>query len=85
MKRNNIQLYKCVNCKYQFRNIQEISLTDLWDKYQNGKQTIKELSVFYKVSESTIKRTLQKIKKRMESATIKREWICSFGYYLLGA
>lgn len=62
-KRNNIQLYKCVNCKYQFRNIQEISLTDLWDKYQNGKQTIKELSAFYKVSESTIKRTLQKIKK----------------------
>lgn len=27
-KRNNIQLYKCVNCKYQVRNIQEISLID---------------------------------------------------------
>ena len=61
--RNGVQLYKCSVCKHQFRKFIELSLTDLWNKYQDGKQTIKELSVFYKVSESTIKRTLQKIKK----------------------
>ena len=59
--RNGIQLYKCSVCKHQFRKFIELSLTDLWNKYQDGKQTIKELSIFYKVSESTIKRTLQKI------------------------
>lgn len=90
-KRNNIQLYKCVNCNYQFRNIQEVSLIDLWDKYQNGKQTIKELSTFYKVSESTIKRLLQKIKKEWNQPPLKGSgfvhldvtyWGHNFGVFL---
>ena len=89
--RNSVQLYKCNTCKCQFRNIQEISLIDLWDKYQNGKQTIKELSTIYKVSESTIKRLLQKIKKEWNQPPLKGSgfvhldvtyWGHNFGVFL---
>ena len=63
----------------------------MWDKYQNGKQTIKELSTFYKVSESTIKRLLQKIKKEWNQPPLKGSgfvhldvtyWGHNFGVFL---
>lgn len=63
--RNGVQLYKCRDCGYQFRAGSNVSESELWRAYQQGKQTINELSVHFGVSTSTIKRRLH---------DIKREW-----------
>lgn len=42
--RKGVQLYKCLECGYQFRAGTETSEEDLWNAYQQEKQTIKELS-----------------------------------------
>ena len=64
--RNGVQLYKCQECGYQFRAGTATSEEDLWNAYQQGKQTIKELSVRFGMSVATIKRRLH---------GIKREWV----------
>lgn len=64
--RKGVQLYKCQDCGYQFRAGIKMSDNDLWNAYQQEKQTIKELSVRFGMSVSTIKRRLH---------DIKREWI----------
>lgn len=64
--RKGVQLYKCQACSYQFRAGNEVSDDDLWDAYQQEKQTIKELSKRYGKSVATIKRKLH---------DIKREWV----------
>lgn len=64
--RKGVQLYKCQDCGYQFRAGIKMSDNDLWNAYQQEKQTIKELSVRFGMSVSTIKRRLH---------NIKREWI----------
>ena len=64
--RKGVQLYKCLDCGYQFRKVLEISESDLWVAYQQDKQTIKELSSHFGMSVSTIKRRLH---------DIKREWV----------
>lgn len=64
--RKGVQLYLCKDCSYQFRAGLEINDNELWDAYQQEKQTIKELSVRFGKSVSTIKRRLH---------GIKREWV----------
>lgn len=64
--RNGVQLYKCKECGYQFRAVKEVSKEELWTAYQDGKQTIKELSECFKISVATVKRRLH---------DIKREWV----------
>ena len=64
--RKGVQLYKCQDCGYQFRAGTEVSEQDLWNAYQQEKQTVKELSVRYGMSVATIKRRLH---------DIKREWM----------
>ena len=64
--RKGVQLYKCQNCGYQFRAVSKVDENDLWDAYQQEKQTIKELSARFGKSVSTIKRRLH---------GIKREWV----------
>jgi len=43
--RKGVQLYKCQDCGYQFRSGTEVSEAELWDAYQQEKQTIKYLSL----------------------------------------
>ena len=64
--RKGIQLYKCQECGYQFRAGVEVGESDLWNAYQQEKQTIKELSERFGKSVATIKRRLH---------DIKREWV----------
>lgn len=62
--RKGVQLYKCQDCGYQFRAGKEVCEDDLWDAYQQEKQTIKELSVRFCMSESTVKRRLHDISRK---------------------
>ena len=64
--RKGVQLYKCQDCGYQFRAGVEVSENELWNAYQQKKQTIKELSERFDMSVATIKRRLH---------DIKREWV----------
>jgi len=64
--RNGVQLYKCQDCGYQFRAGTDVSEADLWEAYQQQKQTIKELSERFDMSVATVKRRLH---------DIKREWV----------
>ena len=62
-KRKDVQLYVCRECRYQFRHNKEVSSTELWIAYQNGKQTVSELAATHGVSPSTVKRRLRDVKK----------------------
>lgn len=64
--RKGVQLYKCKSCGYQFRAGINVSEKELWNAYQQEKQTIKELSMRFGKSIATIKRRLH---------DIKREWV----------
>ena len=64
--RKGVQLYRCSDCGYQFRFCNEVSNDELWKAYQQGKQTIKELSERFGMSVATVKRRLH---------DIKREWV----------
>ncbi|KWW26611.1 MAG: hypothetical protein F083_3218, partial [bacterium F083] len=59
-------MYKCQDCGHQFRAGIVVGEADLWDAYQQKKQTIAELSERFGVSVATIKRRLH---------DIKREWV----------
>lgn len=61
--RKGVQLYKCQDCCCQFRARVEVSENVLWNAYQQEKQTIKELSVRFGMSISSIKRRLHDIKR----------------------
>ena len=63
--RKGVQLYQCKDCGYQFRAGTEVSEDELWNAYQQEKQTINELSKRFGMSVATIKRRLH---------DIKREW-----------
>jgi len=45
--RKGVQLYKCQDCGHQFRAGVVVSEDELWEAYQQEKQTIKELSERY--------------------------------------
>lgn len=56
--RKGDQIYRCQDCKYQFRNQRLPSSKELWHLYQDRKQTIAELAEVFDTSPSTIKRRL---------------------------
>ena len=62
-KRKGVQLYVCRECRYQFRNNKDVSLSELWSAYQDVKQTVSELAAAHGVSQSTIKRRLREVDK----------------------
>ena len=64
--RKGVQLYKCQDCGHQFRAGVVVTEDELWDAYQQEKQTIMELSERFGMSAATIKRRLH---------DIKREWV----------
>ncbi len=64
--RKGVQLYRCQDCGSQFRSRTDVSEDDLWNAYQQEKQTVKELSERFGMSVATIKRRLQ---------GIRREWV----------
>ena len=71
--RKGVQLYKCQDCGYQFRAGTEVSEQDLWNAYQQEKQTVKELSVRYGMSVATIKRRLHDIRREWKQPPLSGE------------
>ena len=71
--RKGVQLYKCQACGYQFRAGREVSEDELWNAYQQEKQTIEELSKRYGKSVSTVKRRLHDIKREWEQPPLSGE------------
>ena len=65
-KRNGKQVYKCLDCGYQFRRKQLPCEEEIWNIYQENKQTISELSDMFNVNDSTSKRML---------AHVTKEWV----------
>lgn len=59
--RKGVQLYKCMVCGRQYRGGAYLESNIVWEAYTKGKQTIRDLSQRYGVSESTIKRLLKDI------------------------
>ena len=89
--RKGVQLYKCQTCGYQFRAGREVSEDELWNAYQQEKQTIEELSKRFGKSVSTVKRRLHGIKREWEQPPLSGEgfvhldvtyWGRSFGVLL---
>jgi len=89
--RKGVQLYKCQACGYQFRAGREVSEDELWNAYQQEKQTIEELSKRFGKSVSTVKRRLHGIKREWEQPPLSGEgfvhldvtyWGRSFGVLL---
>ncbi len=68
--RNGVQLYKCLACKHQFRGGKLEHSSDLWDTYQNHKQTIQQLAELRSISTSSIKRRLRSIEHRWQQPNI---------------
>lgn len=60
--RYGVQLYKCLSCHHQFRSGTSLSSTEVWEIYQNNKQTIRQLAENNNVSPSSIKRRLRDVK-----------------------
>ena len=71
--RKGVQLYKCQDCGYQFRAGVWMSEQDLWNAYQQEKQTVKELSVRYGMSVATIKRRLHAIRREWKQPPLSGE------------
>ncbi len=89
--RKGVQLYKCQYCGYQFRAGRDVSGDELWNAYQQEKQTIEELSKRFGKSVSTVKRRLHDIKREWEQPPLSGEgfvhldttyWGRSFGVLL---
>lgn len=59
--RKGVQLYKCLICQHQFRSSVPLSTTEMWNAYQNGKQTICQIAEQTHLSTSSIKHRLRKI------------------------
>ena len=69
--RNKVQTHVCKDCGYQFRNSRLPSDKEIWRLYQDGKQTIAELSATFGTSPSTIKRRMHQISIEWEQPEIK--------------
>ena len=59
--RKGVQLYKCLVCRHQFRSGVPSPATEMWNVYQNGKQTICQIAEQTHLSTSSIKHRLRKI------------------------
>ena len=68
--RNGVQLYKCLACKYQFRSGKLEHSTDLWNAYQNHKQTIPQIADLHHISASSVKRKLRCIEYKWQQPNI---------------
>ncbi len=68
--RNGVQLYKCLVCQHQFRGGILEHPADLWNAYQNHKQTIQQLAKQRNISPSSVKRQLQRIERKWEQPTL---------------
>lgn len=62
-KRKGVQLYICRDCHYQFRNSHQPTEEQLWQHYQQEKQTVEELAKRFHTSPSTVKRRLHGVSK----------------------
>ena len=89
--RKGVQLYKCQACGFQFRAGRGVSEDELWNAYQQEKQTIEELSKRYGKSVATIKRRLHDIKREWKQPSLSGKgfvhldvtyWRRSFGVLL---
>lgn len=69
-KREGVQIYKCADCGYQFRNSNMPDDLQLWKLYQENKQTVKELAEHFGISESTIKRHLHNVTIEWEQPSL---------------
>lgn len=69
-RRNGLQLYRCADCGHQFRNNKLPRDSEVWRLYQDGKQTVRELSRSFGVSESTIKRCLRNVSIEWEQPVL---------------
>ena len=65
-KRRGVQLYLCKDCGYQFRAGFSLDNNELWRIYQEEKQTVRELSLRFGMSVSTVKRRLH---------DVRRDWV----------
>ena len=45
--RKGVQLYKCLICRHQFRSGVPLPATEMWNAYQNGKQTIRHFQQLF--------------------------------------
>ena len=80
-QRNGVQLYRCKDCGHQFRACRAITKEEWWEAYLNGKQTIQELSLRYKVSPSSVKRLLRSVECVWRQPDL-RGAMFSLDYYL---
>ena len=69
--RKGVQLYKCMACGHQFRGKVYLERSVVWEAYTEEKQTIRDLSRRYKVSESTIKRLLKDVSVDWKNPKVK--------------
>ena len=69
-RRKGCQLYRCADCGYQFRGNSLPDEVDLWRLYQEGKQTVRELSASLCVSPSTVKRRLRSVSLEWEQPAL---------------
>lgn len=72
-RRNGQQLYRCRDCRHQFRNARTVTKEALWADYQDNKQTVSELAARYHVSPSTIKRRLSEVSKEWRQPPLTGE------------
>lgn len=79
-KHKGVQTYKCCDCGYRFRNSKLPTDDEIWHIYQDGKQTVKEISASLGTSCSTIKRRLRNITINWEQPSLTGS-----GYVHLGA
>ena len=68
--RNGVQLYKCLVCQHQFRSGNFEHSTNLWNAYQNHKQTVQQLSELHNISPSSVKRRLQGVERKWEQPNL---------------
>ena len=61
--RKGVQLYKCLVCRHQFRSGVPLPAMEMWTAYQNGKQTVRQLSEQTHLSTSSVKRRLRKVER----------------------
>lgn len=74
--RKGVQLYKCLSCKHQFRGGNIEHSIDLWETYQNHKQTIQQLATLNHISTSTVKRKLRHLERTWQQPSLTEQSWC---------
>ena len=68
--RGGRQNYLCRACGHQFNSKKTVSPEELWNAYQDGKQSIHELALSFRMSDSSVKRRLKAIRKEWEQPSL---------------